>query len=139
MQITDANKRVVQESIERTWRRGDLDALPSYWTETCVNHSASVEQRQGLAALREYHAQFAAFFAAFTDMTIVVEQQIAEGDRVVTYMKTSLRHTGPFAGIAATGKTVTLASMRIDRIENDKIAEHWSVGDMAGLLEQLKS
>ena len=40
-------------------------------------------------------------------------------------------------GHKPTGKTVTLDTIRIDRVEAGKIAEHWSVADMAGLMQQI--
>lgn len=66
-------------------------------------------------------------------------QQVAEGDRVVTQIATSARHTAEFMGHAPSGRTVTLATIRIDRLEGDRIAEHWSVADMAGLLAQIQA
>ncbi len=110
-----------------------------FWSGECVNHAAPEDLKHGLAALRTYHGQFRVFFAAFADINIVIEQQIAEDDRVLTFMKTSVRQTDAFMGIPATGKSATLASMRIDRFENGKTAEHWSVADLSGFLQQLQS
>ncbi len=62
-------------------------------------------------------------------------QQIADATTVIAHMMTDLKHTGPFNGVAATGRAVTLESIRIDRIEDGKLAEHWSVGDLAGLMK----
>jgi predicted ester cyclase len=138
--LSDQNarhKRVLEAFIEAVWRRGDLDALERYWTESCVNHAAQPGHDRGLAALRVYHEQFAAAFAAFAEARIAIVQQVADTDRVVTQMITTARHIGPFMGVAPTGRTVTLATIRIDRMEAGKIAEHWSVADMAGLMTQL--
>jgi predicted ester cyclase len=55
----------------------------------------------------------------------------------MTHMVTSGRHSGDFMGVPATGRSVSLATIRIDRIVDGKIAEHWSVADMAGLVQQL--
>jgi predicted ester cyclase len=60
-------------------------------------------------------------------------------EEVATYMNTQGMHSGPFFGIPASGKTVSLSSMRIDLFQDGKIAEHWSVADMAGLMQQLQS
>ena len=132
-----ANKRTVQDFIEVVWRQGDLAALPRFWTEDCQNHAAPAGVDHGMAALKIYHAQFAAAFDAFSDSHIEIVQQVAEGDRVVTQMVTSARHTAPFQGLQATNRTVHLATIRIDRLFGGKIDEHWSVADMAGLMQQL--
>ena len=139
MSNTEAGKKVVRDLIQTVWNGGQLDALPHFWTVDCVNHAMSGSDNRGLDALRIYHEQFMTAFAAFAEVHTHIEQQIAEADRVVTYTIARGRHTGPFFGIAPTGKSVSLASIRIDRIKNDRIAEHWSVGDMAGLMQQLQA
>ena len=130
---------VVTRFLDAVWRNGELDRLGEFWTADCINHADAAKPNTGLAALKAYHEQFGAAFAGFSDMDIVVLQQVADATKVATHIVTRLRHTGPFAGVTATGKIVTLASMRIDRIVDGKIAEHWSVGDLAGLMRQLQS
>lgn len=136
---TDRNKQMIHDFIEVVWRQGHLDRLGEFWTEDCVNHAAPAGQDRGLAALRAYHEGFGTAFAAFSDMQINLQQQVAEADRVVTQILATVRHTGTFLGIAPTGRTVSLATIRIDRMQGGKIAEHWSVADMAGLMQQLKA
>lgn len=134
---TEANKARIRESIEVVWRQGALDRLAEFWTEDCINHAAPAGTEQGLAALYAYHEQFAAFLAAFSDVQITLQQQVAEADRVVTQILTTARHTGPFMGHPGTGRAVALATIRIDRLHDGRIAEHWSVADMAGFMAQL--
>ena len=116
-----------------------MSALPTYWTANCVNHAAPDPGRVGLDALRMYHEGFfTGFLPAFSDLAIEFVQQVAEGDRVVSQMVFRATHTGPLFGKPPTGKAVSLASIRIDRFEGGKIAEHWSVADMAGFIQQLQ-
>lgn len=136
MDDTHWNKQVIQDFIQVVWREGQLDKLGEFWTEDCINHAAPSGEEKGLSALRAYHAQFA---TAFSDMQINLQQQVAEADRVVTQIIATVRHVGTFLGIAPTGRTVSLATIRIDRMQGGKIAEHWSVADMAGLVQQLKA
>ncbi len=135
----DDNKAVVNRFVDTVWRQGEINRLGEFWTADCINHADAAEQKAGIPALTAYHEQFGTAFAGFSDMDIQILQQVADTTKVVTHMVTRLRHTGAFNGIPATGKTVTLVSIRIDRIEGSKIAEHWSVGDLAGLMRQLQS
>lgn len=135
---TDSAKQRVRDFIDVVWVQQNLDALPEFWTDGCVNHAAPSGSDVGLASLRTYHEQFAVQFGAFSDMTIDIVQQVAEDDRVVTQLTSRGRHSGEFAGVPATGRTVSLVTIRIDRFADDKIAEHWSVADVAGLFQQLK-
>lgn len=133
-----ALKRVIREFVATVWVGRDLGALAAFWTDDCINHAMPGPENRGLAALRAYHEGFLAAFAAFSDTTIEVMQQIAEDDRVVSQFVTQGTHVGPFSGIPPTGRRVTLATIRIDRMRDGKIAEHWSVADLAGLLQQLQ-
>jgi predicted ester cyclase len=131
MDALEANKRVVTNFVDAVWIQGEVARLAEFWTEDCVNHAALAGAEKGLAALKTYHEHFAAAFANFSDVKIQIEQQIAEHDRVVSQIQTTARHSS--------GKHVRLATIRIDRLASGKIAEHWSVADMAGLMEQLRT
>lgn len=133
----DGGKHLIQDFIETVWRQGNLDALPRFWTEDCRNHAAPAPHQDGLAALRAYHEGFMAALSAFEDVRIELVQQVAEGDRVVTHILTEATHTAPFLGVPPTGRRVSLAAIRVDRLMGGRIAEHWSVSDMAGLMQQL--
>ncbi len=134
----EANKKAVRESIQTVWVERNLAALPDYWTKDCINHAMPSEtNNRGLALLHAYHEQFFAAFSAFSEIQIEIRQQIAESDKVVTQMTTRAKHTGEFLGHAPTGETVMLETIRIDRLEAGKIAEHWSVANMAELMQQL--
>jgi len=139
--VTDrsANKGIVRDFIRTVWEGRDLAALASFWTEDCVNHVMPGPDNSGLAALRAYHEHFFADFSAFSHLQIEVVQQVAEGDRVVTQLTTRGEHSGPFYGLPPTGKEVSLSTIRIDRLQDGRIAEHWSVADLAGLMQQLQA
>ncbi len=137
MAATSEPKTVIQNFFATVWGTGNLDALPDFWSADCINHEMPGENKTGLDLVRAYHQGFLEAFSGMSDVGIEIKQQIAEGDRVMTHMLTSGRHTGDFMGVAATGRSVSLATIRIDRVINGKIAEHWSVTDMAGLMQQL--
>jgi predicted ester cyclase len=75
--------------------------------------------------------------AAFSDISITVEDQIAEGDKVVSRWTIRGTHKGEYMGIAPTGKQVTITGISIYRIEKGKIVEDWANSDMLGMLQQL--
>ncbi len=61
----------------------------------------------------------------------------AEGDRVAIRWTATATHTGELMGIPATGKSVSMNGIMIDRWVNGKVAEHWEQLDMMGLMQQL--
>jgi steroid delta-isomerase-like uncharacterized protein len=140
MNEPDRNKQIIQNFIQVVWNGRDLSALKDFWAEDCVNHAMLGTDNGGLNALRIYHDSFFDdFFSAFPDIQIEIVQQVAEGDRIATYIISQGTHTGTFYGTPPTGKTISTSVIRIDRVRDGKIAEHWSVSDAAGLMQQLQS
>jgi predicted ester cyclase len=87
---------------------------------------------------REGFKQFASlFYLAFPDLRHTVEDQVAEGDKVVSRLKVQGTHQGPFQGMGPTGKQVKFTDIMITRIEDEKIMELWAQFDVLGLWQQL--
>jgi steroid delta-isomerase-like uncharacterized protein len=74
---------------------------------------------------------------AFPDGRERVEDQIAEGDTVVTRWTFRGTHRGELFGVAPTGRVVTMSGIFVDRIADGRVVEHWDEADIAGLMEQL--
>jgi predicted ester cyclase len=74
---------------------------------------------------------------AFGGLRFEVEDEIAEGDKVVQLVIMSGRHTGPLMGREPTGKEFAVRHTYIWRIADDKIVDHWGSRDDLGLLGQL--
>jgi hypothetical protein len=77
------------------------------------------------------------FGGAFSDWDIRVDDQIAEGDKVVSRWSACATHTAPLPGLPPTGRRVEVTGANIARFENGKIAESWFNFDMLTLLKQL--
>jgi steroid delta-isomerase-like uncharacterized protein len=77
------------------------------------------------------------FTAAFSKLRGTIEDQIAEGDKVVTRLTWGGTHTGDFFGLAPTGKPVVVSIVSIERIKDGRIAERWVHQDDLGLMQQL--
>jgi predicted ester cyclase len=135
MSDLNINKQIVQNFIDKVWHGQNLAALPEFWTADCINHAMPGTDNQGIASLTAYHQPF---FAAFANLKVEIIQQIAEGDRVVTYMSSQADHRGDLFGIPPTGKHISTVAIRIDRIQAGKIAEHWSISDLSSLIQQLQ-
>jgi len=75
--------------------------------------------------------------AAFPDYQTVIDDLVAEGDKVAARITMSGTHSGSFMGIPATGKHVLFTGMYIARIADGKIVEHWGEEDAVSLLQQL--
>ncbi len=140
MTDADQNKQIIQNFVQVVWNSRNLNALEDFWTEDCINHAMPGTDNRGLNALRIYHDSFFDdFFSAFPDIQIEIVQQVAEGDRIATYITSQGTHSGVFYDISPTGKHVSTSVIRIDRVQDGKITEHWSVSDAASLMQQIQS
>ena len=76
-----------------------------------------------------YKETFSEAREAFSDVSVTVEDLVAEGDRVVARVTMRGTHQGDFQGLAPTGKLVQVRAIDMFRISNDKIVEHWGLAD----------
>lgn len=78
-----------------------------------------------------------AFRTAFPDIKDLVQEQISEGDVVVTRVVCEGTQLGPFRGLPPSGRTATFAAVGIDRFRGEKVIERSAWFDMADLMRQL--
>jgi steroid delta-isomerase-like uncharacterized protein len=80
---------------------------------------------------------YRALYAAFPDLTHTITEQISARDKVVTRWFAQGTHRGTWMGVAATGKSISLAGINIYTVKNSKLAESHVQWDLLGLLQQL--
>ncbi|MFG2888776.1 ester cyclase [Streptomyces sp. NPDC048248] len=131
---SEENKRLVRRFYEEI-DRGNLDAMDELVAEDYKDHSPP--PFPGFAEGREGLKQVFRLFWEATPGTHEIEDQVAEGDKVVTRLTARGVHEGDLPGIPATGNALTMTGTVIHRIENGKLAEKWSDKDLHGLLTQL--
>ena len=76
-------------------------------------------------------------YAAFPDAVHVIEDQLAEGDKVMTRLTTRATFTGEILGFPPTGKAVEVSGIAVHRVAGGRLVEHWAHMDMAGFMEQI--
>jgi hypothetical protein len=77
------------------------------------------------------------FGGGFSGWDIILEDQIAEGDRVATRWAASATNTGEVMGMPPTGRAVRVTGVNVARFAKGKIVESWFNFDMLTLLQQL--
>ncbi len=113
---------------------GDLAALDEYLASDAVAHIAGNPAPLGREEVR---GLLEVFYSAFPDLRHTFEDQIAEGDKVVTRVTFRGTHRGEFQGIPPTNREVEFSAILIDRFEDGKIVEHWANLDTLGMMQQL--
>jgi len=79
----------------------------------------------------------AMYRSAFPDVVLTIEDQIAEGDKVATRFTARGTHRGELAGVAASGRRVTVAGVTVSRIVNGRVVEDFDVFDQLGMFQTI--
>ncbi|HUS17657.1 MAG TPA: ester cyclase [Chloroflexia bacterium] len=133
---TEANGTLVRRFYELAWAKADFGLLDEMLVADYMHHDPALppEWQRG----RESYKQITgAFTSAFPDLSVVVEDLVAQGDRVAARWTWEGTQQGAFQGIPATGKHVTGPGLSIHRIVEGQIAETWISFDALGLMQQL--
>jgi predicted ester cyclase len=130
---TEENKALVRRFYEEI-DKGNLEAMDELVAEDYADHSPPpFPVAPGREGLKE---AFKLFWEA-TPGYHQIEDQVAEGDKVVTRMTAYGKHEGDLPGIPRTGNDMKMTAVVIHRIADGKLVEKWSDKDVLGMLQQV--
>jgi steroid delta-isomerase-like uncharacterized protein len=128
------NRAVVQRFLEEVVNQGRLEQANEIVAEDFVELDPLPGQRQGREGLKDVIGMLR---TAFRDMHWVVDEMIAEGEKVVTRFTWTGTQQGTFMGIPATGRSVVVKGVVIDRIVGGMMTDSRILMDTMGLMQQL--
>lgn len=133
---TEENKAVVRREIEELYNKGgNLDAAEEIYAPDFVGHDPTTGDIRGVEGAKQFAATMR---SAFPDLTCTVEDQVAEGDKVVTRFSARGTHQGETEELGpATGNRVEITGVTIERFSDGKVAESWDHYDALGMMQQL--
>jgi len=130
--MENENKALIRRYLEECIAKGDISLMDDLLTPDYAMHMNALE-----FDLQGYKNYQPSVLGAFTDGRFVMEDLLAEGDRVVLRYTFYGTHRGEFMGLPATGKQVRVGGILISRIVDGRIAEEWEVFDAATMFRQL--
>jgi len=132
---TEQHKAMDRRVYEEVWNEGSLDVIDELVAANYIDHDPNpTSTLEGLEGLKH---SITMYRTAFPDVHFTVEDQIAEGDTVVTRWTARGTHQGPLMGIPPTGKQAMVTGISITRVASGKVVESWTNFDALGLLQQL--
>ena len=134
MMSAEQNKALVRRFYEEI-DKGNLAAMDELVAEDYLDHSPP--PFPGLAPGREGLKQAFKLFWDATPGYHQIEDQVAEGDKVVTRLTAYGTHEGDLPGVPRTGNKLEMTATVIHRLSDGKLAEKWSDKDVLGFLQQL--
>ena len=132
--MSNENKALVRRLIKEV-EKGNVDVIDELLAPDFVDHDLLPDQEPDRES---YKRGIVKDRAAFSNLGITIEEQIAEGDKVVTRLTWRGSHDrGKFMDMPPTGKKVEATAIFIHRISGDKIKDEWSASDMLETRRQL--
>jgi predicted ester cyclase len=127
--VEENNKAVVRRFNEEVYNRGNMDVADELLAPNFVSRDALTGEEAGREDLKREIAEQAAISS---DLHFSIEEQIAEGDKVVTRIIGSGTHDlaeYKYRGVSPSGVRITIENISIDRVVDGKIVEERTVND----------
>ncbi len=134
---TEANKALVQRWFEEVWNKKRPEAIDEMLSPDAIVHGLLDDAEnplKGPAGFKPFHETFR---GAFPDVEVVIEDMVAEGDKVAARCSVRAKHSGDNLGIAASNAPVDFTGIAIARIEDGKIVEAWNNFDFMRMNRQI--
>lgn len=133
--MSEENKAAARRVVEEGFNQGNLAVIEEVVGEDFVGHDpVDPEDTVGIEGIK---TRVEIYRGAFPDLTISIEEIVAEGDLVATRWIARGTHEGELMGISPTGKATEGHGMTIDRFEGGKLVESWDNWNALGLLQQI--
>ncbi len=133
--MTEENKKTARRYF-KAYDTGNIEAVMKFIASNYVLHPGANGKTMNAA---ERKSDEAFFFSAFSKIETVVEDQIAEGDKVANRITMHCMHTGEYQGIPATGRRISIPYIDVARIRSGKIVEEWVEFDMQNIIRQIQT
>ena len=130
---TEQNKTVTRRYFEELWNQNDLAVIDEILASEVEGHVAG----QTIRGADTFRQRAQTLRTIYSDPHFTVEDQIAEGDKVLVRWTLRGKHTGEYMGAKPTGKEVVSTGMNLFRLADGKIEELWVESDDLGELQQL--
>jgi len=134
--LQEANKEIIRKyfkAIDEEGKTANAEILNDFLSEDFIEHDPA----PGIPPTRDGWKQLFKMFAESTPGYHVINDLIAEDDKVVAHITAYGKHVGTIFGIPATNKEFSMKGIVIWRLKNRKIIEHWAQNDMVGMMIQL--
>lgn len=136
----ETNKDFCRRFIETVFNEGKLSLIRDFMSPDVINHEIAdaLGDHQPQGRNIQWMTDFVALYRqAFPDLHLEIQDQLAEGDQVATFLRVRGTQENALMSIAASGRKIDIAGIRIDRIVGGKIVESWHHVDALGMLRQL--
>ena len=131
---TEDIKAMARRLYEDGFNKGNVAVLDELVAEAALDHQAPPGIPPGREGLKQL---ITLMRSAFPDLTFLIEDVIAEGDKVVVRSLMRGTHQGMFMGIPPSGNPVQITGIDVIRVAEGRFVEHWGNQDDLGMMQQI--
>ncbi len=133
----EENKEKVRRLMEEAFGQGKPEVIDEVLDANFVSYDPNSETGE-IRGAETMKGETEYFRQAVPDLSCTVEEQVAEGEKVVSRWTVRGTHRGEFFGVGGTGKRVEFTGIQIDRFdESGKMVEEWPEYDLLGAMRQI--
>jgi predicted ester cyclase len=127
----ETNKAIVRRMVTQVWNKRRIDLIEEFYTEDVVQHLIGRPSKTGLEGVRNATSRM---LSAYPDLEHAIEDQIAEGDKVVSRWTMTSSLPGELENETVPGKQVIQSGVTIFHLSNARVDEFWLLSDNLELL-----
>jgi steroid delta-isomerase-like uncharacterized protein len=135
--MSEENRALIHRWFEEVWNKGRAEAIDELFAEEGVASGLADESGAPLRGPTGFKPFFQKFRDAFPNIEVIVEDTVAEGDKVAARCRVRAVHEGEGLGFTATNRPVEFTGISIVRIRDGKIVEAWNNFDFMSMFQQL--
>jgi steroid delta-isomerase-like uncharacterized protein len=132
--VLEENKDLVRRAFDLLWNEVNLPGVDEIFAADFVFYNPGRKRRGDREEIKRSTVNAR---KTFPDMQLSIRDQVAEGDRVVSFYSGTSTHSATFFGIAATGKLVDINGIIVSRVADGEVAEEWYYDDLFSIWEEL--
>jgi predicted ester cyclase len=132
----EENKAVARREFEEMYNQGgNLDAAEEIYAPNFVGHEPTSGESRGVEGAKQFAASYR---QAFPDLECTIEEQVAEGEKVVSRWRARGTHEGETEDLGPpTGNRVEITGISMSTVAEGKLVEDWTNFDAMGMMHQL--
>lgn len=130
----EQNKQVVIKFNKQFFESGNTEITKELLSDSFTNHTAAPNTPKDASVMIRF---ITGFHKGFSNISVRIDEVLAEADKVCLRKTITATHTGEFMGKTATGKKVEMNVIEIDILKNGKITDHWSRNDFTQVMQGL--
>jgi len=135
--MSEQTETLLHRWFEEVWNKGRADAIDEMFAREGIAYGLTDQSGNELRGPEGFKPFFESFRRAFPDLQVVIEDTVAEGDKIAARCTVRGTHSGEGIGIDATDRPVEFTGMTIVRVKDGKIVEAWNNFDFMGMFQQL--